>query len=106
MNSPLTVHDGNTALACQIPTSWHRSARPKCSEPALSWGGGQPWRYPLHTNTHFSASGQEVQDPDQLVSKLCSQASLANHLFGIWDTISHKYHVIKSDKVPMLAHKG
>lgn len=31
---------------------------------------------------------------------------LANHLFGTWNAIFHKYYVLKSDKVPMVAHRA
>lgn len=35
----------------------------------------------LHRNTHSAALGQEVAGP-RLVNRLCSQVSLADHLFG------------------------
>lgn len=66
-----------------------------------AWAGLQPWRGPRHRNTHFSVSGQGVARP-QLVSRLCSQGSLANHLFGPWHVISHKSQVTEWQ----VAHAG
>lgn len=88
MNSPLAVHEGHIALACQTPTCWNSPARPVGSEPGL--GSSLEDGPDTETHTHFGASGQEVARP-QLVSRSWSQASLANHLFGSWQAISHKY---------------
>lgn len=85
---------------------WHGPARPVGAEPARCWAVAL--RQPLHRHTHFRASGQEVQGPGWRAAVLTSLTcqSLVCHLFGIWNAVSHKYHVMKSDKAPMLAHSA
>lgn len=36
VDPPFSVHDGSIALACHIPTGWHKPARPMGSGPGLA----------------------------------------------------------------------
>lgn len=100
MDSSFSVPDGSIALAVKYPHR-HSAAGPW----ALGRGWAAAWKAALTPDMHFSASGQEAARP-QPESRLCSQASLASHLFGTWNAISRKCHVIKSDRVPALVRKA
>lgn len=82
VDPPFSVHDGSIAPACHIPTGWHSPARPMGSGPGLAAALKLALRR-KHTLRCFRPGGGKA---------------LAG-LFGTWNAISHKHHVIKSDMV-------